>query len=191
MCLSSSFEPIKDHDGNVIRLMGVTEDITEKHLAEEQKKKQTKFIKHERRWLNDAINNCKDGFALFDAEDKLTFCNNHYKNHMKKVRDILKPGITFEEIVRARVEFRWHESGEKTDEKIIQERFEQYCNPKGPIEQIFSEETTYQINEYRTANGGITIIRIDITYQKITESELRAARDELELRVENARLNCV
>ncbi len=53
-------------------------------------------------------------------------------------------------------------------------------NPKEPIEQLLSDGRWLQINEHKTANGGIASIYTDITELKMREVELSAKTEMLE-----------
>jgi len=68
MYFSSSFEPIKDNTGNVIKLMGVTQNITRRKQAE------ASLIESERR-LSELANISPLAINLLDVDGRFTFCN--------------------------------------------------------------------------------------------------------------------
>ncbi len=50
--------------------------------------------------LAGAVDGLSDGFALFDAEDRLVLCNPNYRRMHAGLADLLVPGMRFEDIVR-------------------------------------------------------------------------------------------
>jgi len=65
------------------------------------RKQEEAKVEIERRCFEDAIFSFKDGFALFDTDDHLVIFNDAFSEAMKDVDDILKPGVTYEEFLRA------------------------------------------------------------------------------------------
>jgi PAS domain-containing protein len=51
--------------------------------------------------LTDAIESISEGFALFDADDRLMVCNSRFRELYFGIADIVEPGVAFEDIVRA------------------------------------------------------------------------------------------
>lgn len=52
-----------------------------------------------RKTLTDAIETIREGFALFDAEDRLMLHNSRFGMFMPDVRERLRPGLTFDQYV--------------------------------------------------------------------------------------------
>jgi len=128
-----------------------------------------------RQRLMDAVDSFAGGFVLYDKDDRLVICNDDYLNAMNDVADLLKPGLTFEEFLRAISERGLRKDSVKRDEKWIQECLEQHRNPTGPVERTYDDGTTFQIHEFKTREGGTVIIRTDVTALKKSERELNAA----------------
>ena len=63
---------IRDADGNPLEVVGSWSDISARKLAQE-KQRET-----EQR-LVDAIESIGEGFAFYDAEDRLVLCNSRYR----------------------------------------------------------------------------------------------------------------
>jgi PAS domain S-box-containing protein len=109
-------------------------DISDRKNAEEQIHESQEKVNQEHDRLNEAINSFKDGFALFDADDKLVVFNDNYHVGINNLRRILKPGMSFEEIIRKSVEYSPQNIGVIRDEAWIQNRLKQHRNPSGPLE---------------------------------------------------------
>lgn len=56
--------------------------------------------RHERR-LFDAIESMANGFAMYDAEDRLVAFNKQFLDFNSRTEDLYVPGRTYEEILRA------------------------------------------------------------------------------------------
>jgi diguanylate cyclase (GGDEF)-like protein/PAS domain S-box-containing protein len=72
------------------------EDITKRRHAEQQLREQ----KHQ---LDTALNNMSQGLNMFDASERLVVCNDRYLQMYGLSPEIVKPGCTVEELVKARI----------------------------------------------------------------------------------------
>lgn len=130
--------------------------------------------------LVDAIESISEGFAYWDADNRLVISNNRYKGLMApEIAQIIEPGVSFERIVRTIAERRLVGEAETIDnpEDWINERLERHRNPSDPIVRQQPDGRWIQINERRTDDGGYVGVWTDITDLKAHESELERARD--------------
>jgi signal transduction histidine kinase/DNA-binding response OmpR family regulator len=130
------------------------------------------------RILNDAIESITEGFALFDSEDRLVLCNNRYRDLLYPgMQDMVKPGSTFEEVLRNAVKKGLiHDAADNTEEWIAA-RLERHRNPAGPHMQQRNSGFWLHINERKTSDGGIVATYADVTQLKLREKELAEAHD--------------
>ncbi len=68
-------------------------DITDQIRAENE-------ARNARARLVDAISVMDEAFVYFDSSDRLSLCNDMYREYYPKSADLFEPGITFEEIIR-------------------------------------------------------------------------------------------
>lgn len=136
-------------------------DVTELQTAKEAREK-----------LSKAVENVPVGIALFDSDDRLVFFNNRYGELMEVVADILKPGVTFEEMIRTLVDRQPVKDARGREEEFIQERIKHHRNPTGPFD-IRRENAWLMADEIRLSDGGIFTIVTDVTEQKRAEAALR------------------
>lgn len=164
---SASGLPIFDRDDNFLGYRGTTVDVTAEILAEEQ-------ARDAREQLFAAIEAVPVGFALYDDADRLTHCNQMYRN-LSGAADVLHEGTTFEQIVRDCIGKGIVEEARHDPEKWIARRLKSHRNPGKPIE-LEREGRIIQITELQTPDGGILILIADTTDQRKTEEQLRQAQ---------------
>jgi PAS domain S-box-containing protein len=123
--------------------------------------------------LAEALGSIAESFALFDADDRLVICNQHYAERNRMQPHELK-GWTFAEILNLTAADRIDPDtfgGNK--EEWIQWRLEQHRNPSHPISIKYSDGTWQRITESRTRDGGIVHVSTDFTETKNRETELQ------------------
>ena len=177
--VDTTIVPFKDETGRPIRYIAVRSDITERKQAEEASARLAQR-------LRDAIESLADGFALYDADDRLILHNEHYRNTYPEAAEVIAVGRSFEDFVRFgfdQEKFDIDLSRGETVEDWIQKRLDQHRNPTGPIEQRLRDGRWLRVEERRTAEGGIVGIWTDITEQKRIEEALRKNQAELDTQV--------
>jgi signal transduction histidine kinase/ActR/RegA family two-component response regulator len=110
--LSGTKKPIPpDKYGDLVaidRALDILEEslteIEEAHLKEEQSR--NALVQSEHR-LRAAIDTIGEAFVIFDADDRLLFCNEEYRQVYPSIADVIVPGNTFEYIIRT-----WAERGQ-------------------------------------------------------------------------------
>ena len=78
--------PVRDVDGALFGVGGIEVDITERRRAEE---KASRAQSH----LEDAVESFSDGFALFDADDRLVLCNERYREAFAGIEAIVRGSL--------------------------------------------------------------------------------------------------
>ena len=123
--------------------------------------------------LSDAIESIPDGFVLYDAEDRLITCNQAYRDLYKGVAELIRPGVSFEELVRAMVERGTVDIPPDRREAWIDNRIVRHQAPTDSFENKLSNDRWVLVIERRTREGGTVGIRTDITDIKNAEIALR------------------
>ena len=85
-----------DEIGRMAQALGVFRDT-----AVEIEQSNLREIAQARQQLTDALESISEGFFLFDAEDRLVVCNDRFRQLYPGLADIVVPGVTFEQIIRA------------------------------------------------------------------------------------------
>ena len=128
--------------------------------------------------LRGAIQSMQEGFALYDADDRLVAVNDEYVRTSPAARQILERGGTFEDVIRANVARGVIAEANGREEAFIQERLALHRKPKGPIIRRFTGGHWYLLRETRTPEGGIALSFIDITEIKQAEEALKESRQQ-------------
>jgi signal transduction histidine kinase/DNA-binding response OmpR family regulator len=130
----------------------------------------------------DAIESTSEGFAFFDAEDRLELCNTRYKELLYSGTDIrIASGITFEAIIRRAVARGFiHEAGDDP-ESYVQKRLARHRDPGPPILMQRADGRWVLIAERRVSGGGTVAVYSDVTELKRVEESLREKTEFLAL----------
>ncbi len=119
-----------------------------------------------------ALDVMADGFALFDANDRLVVYNRNYVKTKPLVEDLIVPGIGFETMLRSAIERGTYVTNGMDTEAYFQQRMHFHRNPGTPYEVHLTDGRWILVSEKRTADGGIVGIRSDITEMKSREFDL-------------------
>lgn len=133
------------------------------------------------RVMVEAIETLPDGFVLYDENDRLTICNEQYRETYPESAHVIQPGRSFEEIIREGVRCKQYAEAIGREDAWIAERLAAHANPTGPVEQLLPDGRWVRVLEKRLPNGGTVGFRVDITELKQRQAELYelAHRDEL------------
>jgi signal transduction histidine kinase len=132
--------------------------------------------------LMHALDVMGDGFALYDADDRIVLYNRKYVDYSPLVTDVISPGVPKEEILRKSTERGAFVLNGRTPEEYIQWRLHRHRNPGEPIEVQLSDGRWLLISEKRTKDGGIVGTRSDITELKLREMEMLRISQQLHAR---------
>ena len=129
-----------------------------------------------RQRLIDAIESISEGFAFYDAKDRLQLRNSRYKELLYGGTDIeIEPGIPFETVIRRAVEAGLILEAGGDPEAYMQQRLAEHRNPGPPTLQHRADGRWILIAERRVTGGGTVALYSDITELKQRELELEAA----------------
>jgi len=127
-----------------------------------------------------AIDGLSDAVALFDPDDRLIVCNRAYRNIHPALRDMLEPGVSFEQIVRANVERSRFDLGGSEAEDYVRRRVEQHRAACGPVERRLADGRWEEAREELLSDGGRVLIITEITARKRAEETLLGAKTAAE-----------
>ncbi|WP_135075124.1 PAS domain S-box protein [Terasakiella sp. SH-1] len=171
--LETSGIPFFAPNGELLGFRGIDRNITERHNSNIK-------VRKLQSQLNLAIESMSEGFALFDADDKMVACNDVYREMYATHVHAIKPGNSFEAILRAGIAANAFQQAVGREEEWLAERVEQHKQEHAQIEQQLKDGRWLLISERRIADGGSISVRLDITDLKKKEEELLEAQKRLE-----------
>ena len=165
--------PLFDADGEVSHILTVDFDITDRKRMEQERQ----------RWLQllqDAVESIDNGFAVFDGSGELVICNNPFAAVYGETAEQLV-GATAEGLL-PRFVSRCRTVNGRPAEAALQsmgQTFGLFWSGGGePIEIEFEDGRWMLVNRHASQEGGLVVIRTDITdlkrmQQALQESEQR------------------
>ena len=155
-------------------------------LSEQHEREQALQRAHET--LEDAIESLSEGFALFDADDRLVTYNSRYKDFNQICADILEPGLEFERLVRTGAERGKYMGGDRASvddwlEKYKASRFATYGEGY-EFEQADGRWVSY--SNQPTRQGGMVVTLTDITARKEMERAIRESEESVRTILESS-----
>jgi PAS domain S-box-containing protein len=122
-----------------------------------------------------AIESISEGFALFDAADRLVLFNQTYLAFWPDIADKIHIGMGFAEMASLAVRHKCVIDAYRDPDDWVRRRSRQHAECLGPSIHALSDGRWMQVNERRTHDGGIVGVYTDITSLKRQETLLREA----------------
>lgn len=119
-----------------------------------------------------ALNAMTDGFALFDADDHLIFYNQRYLELNSGIARLIKPGASFESLLRGAVGKETVKLPDMDPDSYINWRLQQHFNPGNAYEHELADGRWIRTLETTTDDGGTVSTQSDITAIKKREAEI-------------------
>lgn len=157
--------PLIGTDGRVTHIVTVGLDISERKKAEQERQ----------RWLQlfqDAIESIPNGFAVYDASQRLVTCNTAFAALYHVSAETLV-GLTATELFQQTLPLVRTLDGHPPPTEPTQAP---HAAPKfngAPVELHLKDGRWLLANWHPTAEGGVVYVRTDITHLKLMEQELR------------------
>ncbi len=130
--------------------------------------------------LAQAVESAADGFAIFDADDRLVLCNDIYRRTYDRRGETIQPGMGFEDICRRAVANGMVRGGEEQGERWVAEQLDRHQQATGIHTQNLADGRWIQTKTRRLNDGGTVCVRTDIT--RLKESQDRMVESEARFR---------
>ena len=124
--------------------------------------------------LETAVEALPDGFAYFDADDRLVLCNRKYREFYPLSAHAMVPGARFEDILRAGLACGEYRAAIGREDAWLAERLQAHRLPENTQEQHLENGRWLRVLEKATPDGGRVGLRVDITKLKAAEQRLEA-----------------
>ena len=172
--------PGHDEIGAMARTLALFRDsLLERDRLETERRRAEAEQHRAQARLTEAVEAVSEGFALYDAEDRLVICNERYREMYAGVNVAVEPGVRFEEIIRAAVRDGLILVSQDELEAWVRDRLDRHYAPRGPREQQRGDGRWIKISEKRTQDGGIVGVFTDITTLKRREAQLEELVENL------------
>ncbi|WP_431694833.1 sensor domain-containing diguanylate cyclase [Rhizobium giardinii] len=164
--------PLRNRQGDLIGLAGVTRDVTEKKRLVQQALDSSNL-------LSQAMTEMSDGLAMFNPEGKLVFCNDQYRSAFPRSGYARQPGAHISDIVRAVVR-----NAERTDvspdvsEEWIQDSAAQHFVTRDTEIPLF-DGRWLSLRTRLASDGSALVVVSDITAMKHSEEQLKQLAQEM------------
>ncbi len=162
-----------DGIGSILRAMSV--------LQQAHRDREALAAENARQWRirADAIALFPIGFALFDAQDRLLIRNPMFATLHPGLEDKIKPGITFEQLLRGSIKLGLVDLGGMPAEAWLARRLAM----RGTLDEAFETRlgaSTVSVLERRTKDHVTVEVFTDMTAVRRRELELERAREDAE-----------
>jgi PAS domain S-box-containing protein len=168
----ASIAPIKDENGAITHYVAVQEDVTKEIQA-------LRDLETNRRRLREAVSSLPHGFAIYDADERLSMCNSAYRTMYSQAADAIKIGTNFVDILRAGFKAGQFDGGvihdAECEQEFIKDRLDLFRSG-GALEIPLSRGRWVLATETLTPSGEHVCLRTDITQIKAIQRELETAR---------------
>ena len=150
------------------------------HVDISPRKRAEEALQESETRLSEAVENLSDAFAMFDRDDRLVLCNRMFRELNPALAPVLKPGLTFEEMIRDNVRNGRIVRAIGRDEAFLQERLAQHRDPTGPLLSQRTDGRWLLLRERRMPDGSTCLVQTDLTELKKREEALLAEKERAE-----------
>ena len=160
-------------NGAVEEIFGVFQDITATATAKA-------LAETDRNRFQDALESIAGGVLVLDRDDRVVMMNQHYADAFPELMDAAPPGTPFRKVLQLTTGSHRPRLPNDDDDARIEERLRRHRNAEG-VEAFQTEDGRWcRIEEHRMSDGGILLIRLDITDRMLAQQALLAAKNTAE-----------
>lgn len=139
--------------------------------------------------LADAVGSFGDGFAVWDANDRLVLCNDALSENLGDTGKLLVAGVEREQVLRSLAHSGLRPNAVGREEEWVRMRMSSADQPGVPFQEKCPNGRWIELRASRTREGGTVIIQRDITETKRAERRITKLNAELERRVDERTRN--
>lgn len=169
--------PLGNSRGRIANILWIVNDATTAKGEEE-------LLREERDRMRDAIESINEGFALWDADDRLVLINGRYASFYGSLSSMLRPGVRYEELLRAAVAAGQFQLDMPAAE-WIESRLQARRRSDFVSEELLRDGRWLLAKERRTSDGGTVGLRTEITERKWLEHVVRQSRASLQAMIDS------
>jgi len=170
-------------DGSLLAFSIDVTELVEKERALEESRIEAAQARER---LEAAVEALPDGFALYDAQDRLVVSNQRYREIYGPSAPAIRAGTTFEDILRYGLAHGQYPAAEGQELTWLEERLYRHRHADQPILQELPGNRWLRIEERPTRLGGVAGVRVDVTElvqqgQQLKQLNARLAENRAQL----------
>ncbi|MEY8689954.1 MAG: PAS domain S-box protein [Leptothrix sp. (in: b-proteobacteria)] len=143
-------------DSGPVRIVGALQDVTERRAMQAE-------VQRNEQLLRGAIDAIDEAFVLYDADDRLVFCNDKYRAIYSTAAEPIEPGMRFEDIKRAELARGQYPEAVGRESEWLAERLISHRSGSGTAVQPLADGRVMRSIDRRMPDGHLVGFRIDIT----------------------------
>ena len=172
--LVTAGRPFFDAGGKFLGYRGAGKNITAQVEAAERARAAEQLLRA-------AVESLNDGFAVFDADDRLVLCNERMREISPALAHAWVPGRSYGEIVRLAAETGQITEAVGREDEWVRERLATHRTPAAARVVGRTKSGRWIENkEMPIADGGLVVVRGDITEMKQREQDIEQSRAHAE-----------
>lgn len=166
--------PIVSEQGDLLGHVGTVTDVSAQRRAE-QALEQT----HQR--LINSMNSIRNGFAIWDADDRLVLANDAYKSFHAPISGAIEPGLDFKTLLAKGFDSGFWDTGDEDKDVWLETQLKRRKQRRnGEKELCLSDGRELVFAQTVMENGDTITSVIDVTAHRKREKELESTKEELE-----------
>lgn len=138
---------------------------------------------HAREVLQDAIESCGEGIAIYDKMDRIIMYNSNFADHFPGATELMTPGTTFTQLCTWIWEAGLARNKTLSCEEWVERQVSARQRLTGSLERQYPSGRWAKVTERRMRSGGTVQIITDITDHKRQQSLLRERDRQLTARL--------
>ncbi|MBT4487534.1 MAG: PAS domain S-box protein, partial [Rhodospirillaceae bacterium] len=137
--------------------------------------------------MEDAIESLSEGFALYDRDDRMVACNSRYVDYNWPCKDLIKPGMHWEDLVRVGASRDTYFDSDDEMEAFIEQHKAVRLQGKPMLNYGYTQNDgrCFQCSKRPTRQGGMVVTLSEISERTELERELRESAEHFRMLVES------
>ncbi len=167
-----AIQPTQAEDGTPLGFIVIENDITALKANEGELVRLAASAEQAHSRLHAAIEALQDGFAYFDADDRLVLCNEKYRQFFPDSAAMMVPGVRFEDFLRHALRHGAFADAIGREDDWFANRMEMHRRPSNQVELQLTDGRWVRVFEQILADGGRVGLRVDVTALKAAKQRL-------------------
>ncbi len=171
-----------DPDGRRL-VWSLIEDVTEVRAKEAALQAESQALAATKARLLAAIEALDDGFAIFDADDRLVLWNTPYVRVFSRIADLICEGALYDDLLRAAIERGVFGAPGERDDENLQRRLNRPLTEVWDNEDAFADGRLIWVRERATPARETVGLYEDVTARRLSDRRLQQVVDGGEIAV--------